>query len=1103
MARISLREYIHEIESLIDRGDTQKAIAHCKHILRYFPKHIDTYRLFGKALLEVQKYGDASDIFQRVLSSVPDDFISQIGMSIIREDENNLDAAIWHLERAFEIQPSNKAVQDELKRLYASRDGVTPTKIRLTRGALVRMYARGELYPQAIAEIKAALLEDQSRVDLEVILARLYFLLEQKIESTETCSSLISKLPYCYEANRILAALLPGTKRAEDAKIFEQRVIDLDPYFAFVSENTPNPIDIPDNKVMMEYLDWEPGMEESEKEQPDWAKSIGINWETENKSESAQIDTWLNSESKLQPEENVTEKITLSREEKHVEIPQTQSEDQTLQIEKTAIPTDSSFIENLNNDQDFPKWMMDAGWQPSKEIDETAQKGFNLDMPEEPVKIEESEEIVQGTIPEWIQKLAPKDTMNNEDEEEKETGIPIQDDNFESIFSFEKHDAIATDKLEFEQATASDWISEIATNQISEVNENIEEPVIEQQRSDEFINISFDENEFPDETKPELAEDELISKTDDIPQEIETEKYQLEEEIDLPQGILTDSIIQEPEIELPNEDETDDLFITMPEEEVNVNQTLSHINIPQEEPVNDMSWLHDLIHEEENPQIITTDELLTSDVTTDSADLQIESSGFEGESEKDFTWLNALQADVEDSDLLPESEPETFDLMSETTITTEDELSPSINELEMEKLVTDESQVPENELEKEDRFVEIDESISEEAFTPVEIPTNTFLSEIVESLPEESLLLETKKLDESIAFIDETPIVQDEMPVSEIGIEELTGDVSFDDRDITKISLEEKTPDWVESLIKEIPDIPEEKIISEDEEGAEIGAALAWMESLAAKHGAEENTLYTKPEDREKEPPDWIKAFQDDAERDNDQEKVSETSLPDDILSDLDMTPSWLQELHLETSGHDEVPDEMIKGLKEFFDPSDEKEIFLEDESEISESLSVELQISEEVVEKAESVEELAEPEIILESEMMETETYINESEEKLSASQELESFTDLQESMKPEEFISEPIEVETNAIPELSVDLAEAKLALSKGNIEDAVSIFSEHIKSKSSLDEIISELKNSLDHYYPIDISLWQTLGDAYFKKNQLKNALAAYSKAEELLT
>jgi hypothetical protein len=32
--------------------------------------------MLGKAYLESQRYGDASDILQRVLSSVPDDFIA-------------------------------------------------------------------------------------------------------------------------------------------------------------------------------------------------------------------------------------------------------------------------------------------------------------------------------------------------------------------------------------------------------------------------------------------------------------------------------------------------------------------------------------------------------------------------------------------------------------------------------------------------------------------------------------------------------------------------------------------------------------------------------------------------------------------------------------------------------------------------------------------------------------------------------------------------------------------------------------------------------------------------------------------------------------------
>ncbi|MCX7977054.1 MAG: tetratricopeptide repeat protein, partial [Bellilinea sp.] len=103
MAKIPLRAYNREIEAMIDRGESNAAIAHCRHILKYYPKHIDTYRLLGKAYLESQRYAEAADVLQRILSAVPDDFISQIGMSIIREDEGNPDAAIWHMEKAFVV----------------------------------------------------------------------------------------------------------------------------------------------------------------------------------------------------------------------------------------------------------------------------------------------------------------------------------------------------------------------------------------------------------------------------------------------------------------------------------------------------------------------------------------------------------------------------------------------------------------------------------------------------------------------------------------------------------------------------------------------------------------------------------------------------------------------------------------------------------------------------------------------------------------------------------------------------------------------------------------------------------------------------------------
>ncbi len=182
MAKVTLRLYNREIESFIDHSQVDEAIAHCKHILQSYPKHIETYRLLAKAFLESKHYGEASDIFQRVLIAVPDDFVSQVGVSIVREYEGNLDEAIWYMERAFEVQPSNATVQDELRRLYLLRDGVQLNRIRLTSGALARLYAKGDLYQQAIAEIRATLVTEPLRPDLQVLLARMCYQAGQRIE---------------------------------------------------------------------------------------------------------------------------------------------------------------------------------------------------------------------------------------------------------------------------------------------------------------------------------------------------------------------------------------------------------------------------------------------------------------------------------------------------------------------------------------------------------------------------------------------------------------------------------------------------------------------------------------------------------------------------------------------------------------------------------------------------------------------------------------------------------------------------------------------------------------------------------------------------------
>src|SRR3989304_6133411 len=100
MAEINLRAYLQEIDDLVEHEQLDEAIAHCRKVLQIYPKTPETYRPLGKSYLEAKRYGDAADLFQRVLSAIPDDFVAHIGMSIVREDEGNIDASIWQMEGA-------------------------------------------------------------------------------------------------------------------------------------------------------------------------------------------------------------------------------------------------------------------------------------------------------------------------------------------------------------------------------------------------------------------------------------------------------------------------------------------------------------------------------------------------------------------------------------------------------------------------------------------------------------------------------------------------------------------------------------------------------------------------------------------------------------------------------------------------------------------------------------------------------------------------------------------------------------------------------------------------------------------------------------------
>jgi cytochrome c-type biogenesis protein CcmH/NrfG len=1211
MARIALRAYNREVENLIERGQIEEAIAHCKNILRQFPKHIETYRLLGKAFLESQRYTEAADILQRVLSVLPDDFVSQLGMSIIREDEGNLDASIWHMERAYEVQPFNRAVQDELRRLYGRRDGAEPPRVRLTRGALVRMYARGDLYPQAIAEIRAALAEDHNRIDLLVLLARMYFQSGQKLEATEICSSLISKLPFCIEANRILMEVLPETSHAEDARVFQQRLYSLDPYAAFLSPNAPTSQQVPDQTVMVEHVDWQPSQQETQA--PDWARTIGVQWED---TKEEVLPDWLN----------------------NIHTPEAPSSYQVPAVSETAqSPVDEpepySSPENAAPQEDLlPDFLKGAGWAPSDGTVEEAPVIYE-DEPIAPA----TEELAEAEIPDWLQSLAPDQSAQPSTEPSENAGLDWLDGILPPAAAVASETPQGSDgSLTLDAFDAPiealpaegipDWLQELkseTTPDSSVSNENpagvqaqsaVEEPAPEAGLLPAWLR---GEDPIIDQTNVPIDEPPAVEETSfpwlDAAPQSDVENHPESASEDFPWLAETLQPLQEPAEAIPP-------MMNLSEETIASSAPTVHLDPEGAQPIVETlpsqpmdSRTSELIPskpaEMEPPAI---DQPLESAETTppelddmDSALAWLEGlaarqgadadslkiSAPEDRSETPPDWIQS-QAEI------PQSEPEVFgDTEMQSPI---EEVSTSEPLSEVDALpgwlsesapITNETSASEQEgipgwlqistpeetspsLSSADEAAGTPIASTEEAYLPPvlaeEISTQT---EETQAVPED--------MDSALAWLEglaarqgadadslkisapedrtETPPdwlaqVPSEAPtplIETLQFEETTASIPTDEfkqPDSDQIPLDHQSEDQsvlmetdsVEppasqiSVMEGEPDQPVEfaPVLPADEVIEPIvpnpsptemnpDDAFAWLESLAARQGAEEETLITPPEEHtevapstaeeaeglietpielptqpvstisepvetieetpvveelselkanieaatpekvgsaEVEIPDWLRSYEEDQQQQTPAWDPSVQSLTTETVPD-EVIPAWMNEEPEAQSSVSSTPGSAASPA-----PADELEAWLEG---LDNQPAVPTQSTAS-----------AGPETGFEW-IPEQETIPSE--------------------VKPEPVapVSQPVE----PLAASGSPLDHARAALTAGNLDAAVELYSQLINSDRFINEAIQDLHTALTQHSK-DATLWLTYGDACIRGNKVQDALEAYTTAENLL-
>ena len=1209
MAKVSLRAYNREIEAMIDRNHLDEAIAHCKHILKSFPKHLETYRLLGKAYLEYKRYAEAVDIFSRVLVAAPSDFVAHVGMSIIRDDENKLDDAIWHMERAFETQPSNAAIQSELQRLYGRRDGVQLPRIRMTHGALAHMYVKGELYPQAISEIKSVLKEDPGRNDMQALLARAYYKSGAKNDAAEAASTLLRTEPYCMDANRILVEIL-GTDHPENVQAYRQRVIELDPYAAQVPGSIFLSDEVPDVAVSIERLDWngQPvGL------QPDWETKQAISLDAGQRSQEEP--DWLrNAFSETPP-----------------------------LVGQTPVPPFDAAPPPAKPADDIPDFLRSAGWGESTGAFDESKSGFT-DAEREPASSDAA--IAPGDLPDWVKAMAPEQSTVTPTPEEDlpdwinkidKSALPAASEPTDQPDWLNQFDQPAAQPAEDQpdwlkqldtpqppaasQDDQPDWLKQLDSTEQSTVssgepdwlkgfeNESAssvpstgeldwlsglgEESKPQETTANEFdfLNQPAAESETPA-TTSSSAEFDFLKELDGKPEsapaaatddfdflnELADEKEQL-----APASALESSRPDQDTLG-KSEEERDDAFAWLESLAAKQGATEGLLTKPEERLEDEPDWVR-----QAKGMDLDQPPAQQTPITEPAGNLE-ELGKSEQEQDDSFAWLEGLAAKQGATEGLltnpeerldeepewvrqaktlgdqPQSVPSAQTPQEQLEESPAAEPTASLEELGkseeerddafawLESLAAKQGATeglltkPEERLEEEPEWVKQAKDVSAEQ-PSVQEPsssiedTQAWLRSLDEAESQPSAEPASVKDDTAMWFKNleepqkETPpqpaheARSEDLPDWMQGIEEdrasetkfniPVGDLSTGAAEPESLqpSQTEDLPAWMQGIEEDrasetafnipVEETGDSKLEPEAIASAQTEDLPAWMQGIEEDKASETDlnipALGSTDELGEKEPvvdTEWMSAIE--------QESVMESAAAEQepVKTPAEELPSWLNELDQEseqavtpTAMDADLPawlrDETGEVLAEptrieptratDWHPIETKEPAPEERPSEPEPVMAQAEVQapqpepEPVMAQPEAQAPQPEPDVV------------SIIEEKIAAVQE------------PVTTAPPPRERKLKGTGKLSMPLdpvlGQARNELSGSNVSGALDHYARLIKKGRFLEEVIFDLRDAT-YRFPVDVDIWQSLGDAYMRANRLQDALDAYTKAEELL-
>ena len=1014
MSKVSLKEYLRDINSLIEQNHIREAKEHCAFILKSYPKYIDVYRLLGKAHLESRRYDEAEKIFVRLLAVLPDDFISHLGMSVVKEEQENLDAAIWHMERAYELK-STQTIHEELHRLFTLRDGIAPPKPLITRGALIRINVRSGLYQQALKEIEHALKEDPQRLDLEILRAQIYFQQKNIPLAVRSCKMILQKRPYAYDANLLMTEIASTPEQAEP---FKQRMFELDPYTSLVDDDTSLE-EVPAEAIMIEKLDI-----------PMQASRNGAKITDELDALSQDI----GKETSPSDNQPLIEKIApaISVEENK---PVGNLEDSTL------------LEANAHENAHIPDFMQEAGWSAGEH---------------------RTEEEEQALIAEYDQ-IAPTNTITDENTTIAETDIPDWLRDLAPIREEPLYSPVEEEKEEEKIAWLSDILPEHnaeASIQQDQSNANIAPPNFKDIRKSPFSNAP----EFGQDLDADQEWLEMVSSPDPHLPDPDNQSLDRPSRMPKPEEVMDFSYEESDELENEKppstmgegEDEDIDSAIAWleglaakqgAEEEV----LFSDLDARQQKP----DWLNQEFeddYEDEGPSFLVAE------------DDEPKDEFFEDDSEQ-FDFINDTNSTLVAEDIPLGSSPESI---QDTPDWDDAEVPEWLKTIAPPEFVEGQETAADHKDEVDHDELFIPEHLdslfgdgAEEQFTETEESLSIEYPE--EENDEETIFSEFSDYEDKIQ--EEPPAPKSEQfattAVLDFIKKEVEDDIDEVDNWLKSLPQSPQDETSFESGNQESLDNYQEEIFSDkfDEGAVETANDVEFIDHYFADEI--ENAAIDEPEyesddqepytwEQEYEPvavdqtdlPDWIAGIEDDDIRPADEPSTKElVTLEEELseensISETGDMPGWMTTL-IDDSKTQTSPDEFKK--------IDTKDLFDEPEIEVPE-------IYEEPAETLEVIEAALhqvppEPQVNFEDQDLE------------------------------EVFLI-------------------AKNKLHNGEFDDAFPRMRELLEKDEWQEQVIAALVFDIDNYHPIEVESWVLLGDTYNKQGRLREALAAYTKAEEFI-